>query len=196
MKMNLKTGLWIALWLILVVVTGMLAFGSADGHRAYGWHHGWGQMDAWHHGYQSEQAPGWYGMGPGMMGDNDSGFGCGTGSFHGMPGIAYGMMSWLQQNMTEEQAKKAAPLLDEIGKNTRQQIQQRLAAQAKLGSLYTADKRDWNAIRAVANELAELNSSQMKAAIEMQQKMDGMLTDKQREEMSRAWQGESCHRGR
>lgn len=184
--MNLKTGLWIALWLILVVVTGMLALGSGYGHRGYGWHHG----------YQSEQAPAWYGPGPGMMGDDDSGFGCGMGSFHGMPGMAYGMMSWLKQNMTEEQAKKATPLLDEVGKNTRLQIQQRQAALAKLGSLYAADKRDWKAIRAAANELAELNSSQMKAAIEMQQQMDSMLTDKQREEMSRAWQGESWHRRR
>jgi len=177
--MNRKTGLWIAVWLVLVVVTGMLAFGSGYGHRGYGWHHGWGQMDGWHHGYQSEQAPGWYGMGPEMM-----------GQVHGMPGIAYGMMLWLQQNMTREQAKKAAPLLEDIGKNAGKLMQQRQDALAKLSSLYTSDKRDWNAIRAAANELAELNSSQMKAAIEMQQKMDGLLTDKQREEMSRAWRGE------
>jgi Spy/CpxP family protein refolding chaperone len=190
MKMNRKTGFWIALWLILVVVTGVLAFGSGNGNREFGWHHGWNYMDGSNHGYQSEAAPGWYGMGPSIT--RGAGSGYGMGSFHGMtgydmPGIAYGMMSWMQQNMTPEQAKKAAPLLDDVGTNTRKLMQQRVDALAKLSSLYTSDKRDWNAIRAAANELAELNSQQTKAALEMQQKMDGLLSDKQRVEMSYVW---------
>ena len=195
--MNRKTGFWIAVWLVLVVASGMLVFGSGYGHRGYGSWHGWGQMDGWHHGYNSEGAPDWYGMEPSMMGDIDSGYGWGMmDQFHGMAGVGYGMMLWLQQNMTEEQVNKVGSLLEDVGKNTRKLMQQRLDAQTKLNRLFTSDKRDWNAIRAAVDELAELNSRQMKAAVEMQQKIDGLLTDKQREEMSQTLRGDSWHQGR
>ena len=132
-----------------------------------------------------------------MMGDIDSGYGWGMmDQFHGMAGVGYGMMSWLQQNMTEEQVNKVGSLLEDVGKNTRKLMQQRLDAQTKLNRLFTSDKRDWNAIRAAVDELAELNSRQMKAAVEMQQKIDGLLTDKQREEMSQTLRGDSWHQGR
>ena len=98
--MNRKRGFWLGLWVVLVVVTGVLAFGSGDGNRGYGPWGGWGHMGGWGDGYQSQSEPGWFGMGPGMMGDAESGYGWGRGRFHSgkgyaMPDGSYGSMPWL-----------------------------------------------------------------------------------------------------
>lgn len=192
--MNRKRGFWLGLWVVLVVVTGVLAFGSGDGNRGYGPWGGWGHMGGWGDGYQSQSEPGWFGMGPGMMGDAESGYGWGRGRFHSgkgyaMPDGSYGSMLWLPQNMTEEQAKKSRELLAEADRTSSKLLQQRQDAQARMSRLYSSEKRDWNAIRAAATELAELSSQQMKSALEMQQKIDGLLTDNQRQEMTRDMQG-------
>lgn len=198
--MKHKTGYWIALWVILVVVTGYLAFGHGYGGRGYGFGHGWGHMGGWSDRYSEDGAPGWHGYGWGMMGD--SGYGWEMGYPHGMMGHyglaggAHGMMSLLPQNMTTEQAKKIGPLQNEAEKNNLTLQQQRRELQSHLQSLYASDKRDWNAIRSSVKELTELQRKQMDASIDMQQKIDGLLTDNQRQEMMRPWRNDGWQRGR
>lgn len=58
-----------------------------------------------------------------------------------------------------------------------------------MNSLYSSEKRDWNAIRSAASTLTELQRQQIETGLEIQQKIDSMLTDSQRQEMKRAWRG-------
>ena len=59
--MNRKTVLWIALWLVLVAVTGYFAFSPAPFGMAYGPWHGWGRADGWGYG-PAYRDRGWHGM--------------------------------------------------------------------------------------------------------------------------------------
>jgi len=81
--MNRKNGFWIALWVILVVITGFFAFGYSAGGMGYGPWHGWGRMGAWGDAYRADGAQAWYGMGPGMMGGSGYGMQPGTGGGYG-----------------------------------------------------------------------------------------------------------------
>jgi Spy/CpxP family protein refolding chaperone len=195
--MNRKRGFWIALWVILVVVTGLLAFGY--GSMGYGPRHGWGRMGAWDDGYRADGAQGWYGMGPGMMGGAVPGQGWGMGRFHGMmgqygagmPGMGAGMMGFgtALPDLTPDQAQKIDQLQQEALARNRGLAQQLWAAQDTLNRLHMNEKRDWDAIRAASQKLFDLQRQQLDAAIDMQQKIDGVLTDSQRRDMARSWQG-------
>ena len=198
--MNRKIGFWIVLWASLVIVSGYLAFGHGPGGRDFGAWGGWGHMGGWDNGYGSEVAPGWYGHGPGMTGRGDSGYGWGAGRYGGMmggfeiPGGAYGMMPKWPQNLTAEQAKQASQIQSEAEERYRKLAQQILDAQSRMNSLYASEKRDWTAIRSAAKTVVELQRQQFESALEIQQKIDSMLTDSQRQEMARAlrgygWQG-------
>ncbi len=197
--MKQKTGLWIALWVVLVVVTGFLAFGHGYGGRGFGFGHGWGHMGEWGDRYSENESQGWHGYGPGRMG---GGYGWGSGYPHGMMGQfgwaggAYGMVPLLPKNMAEEQAKKIGPLQDEAEKAHLNIMQQRRKLMARMNDLYTGDKRDWNAIRESGKALLELQRKQMEAAIDMQQKIDGLLTENQRQEMVRTWRDDNYQGGR
>ena len=191
--MKQKPGLWIALWVILVVVTGFLAFGHGYGGRGYGPGYGWSHMGGWGDRYSEEDSRGWRGYGRGMTGDADAGYGWGMGSPHGMMGQygfaggEYGVMPFLPQNLTTDQAKKLVPLQSENEKSQLNLQQQRRELLFRLNSLYENDKRDWNAIRETGKALSDLQRKQMDAVIEMQQKIDGLLSDNQRQAMMRSW---------
>lgn len=193
--MNRKTGFWVAGWLVLVVLTGFLAFGRGWGPMAYGPAYGWGHMGGWDEDYRSDAAPGWYGMGPGMMGGRGTGraygmmgpygmSGMGAGMGPGMAGGAYAMLPWILTDLTPEQTQKIGALLN--APENRNVLQQRWEAQAGLARLYAAEKRDWNAIRAAAMAVSNLQRQQLEAALDMQQKVDALLTDSQRQAMARA----------
>lgn len=196
--MNRKRGFWIALWVILVVVTGWLAFGY--GSMGYGPRHGWGRMGAWDDDYRADGGQGWYGMGPGMMGGAVPGHAWGTGRFPGMmgqygvgiPGMGAGMMGFgmAPPDMTSEQVQKIGQLQQEALARNRSLAQQLWAAQDTLNRLYMSEKRDWDAIRVAAQKLFDLQRQQLDAAIDMQQKIDGLLTDSQRRDMARSWRGD------
>lgn len=200
--MKSKTGYWIALWVLLVVVVGYFAFGHGYGGRGYGPGFGWGHMGGWGDRYSADGDAAWHGYGRDMMGNAEPGFDRGMGYLQGMMGQyglaggAYGMMSFLPQNMTTEQAKKIAPLQSETEKNNLNIQQQRRELQSRLQSLYASDKRDWNAIRETGKALSDLQRKQMDAAIEMQQKIDGLLTDNQRQEVMRSWRNNGWQGGR
>ena len=207
--MNRKNGFWIALWVILVVVTGFFAFGYSPGGMGYGPWHGWGRMGGWGDGYRADGAQGWYGMGPGMMSGAGYGMQPGAGGGYGPwmmgryggsmpwmgagmgPGMAgsYTMMPWAPPDLTSEQVQKIGQLQAESEARNRGLMQQGWEAQARLNELYTADKRDWNAIRTASRALFDLQRQQMDAVIDMQQKIDDLLTDSQRQQMARVWRG-------
>jgi len=201
MGMNRKSGFWVALWAVLIVVTGFLAFGSGPGSKGYGTWHDWGRMGGWNEDSRVGGAFGGYGMGPGMMG------GMGAGRGMGMPygmmgqvglgthGMGYGMMGGVApvpeqlSGLTPEQAQKLSQLQQEAVARNSSRAQQLWAAQDKLNLLQMNEKRDWNAIRAASQKLFDLQRQQHDAAIDLQQKMDGLLTDSQRQEMARSWRG-------
>lgn len=187
--MNRRTGLWIAVWVVLVVVTGMLAFGH--GRPGYGPWHGWGRMGEWS-GYASRG----YGMGPGTMWGAGSGYGGYMGGPYGMAGPyggmmegAYAMMPWSLPDLTAAQAQKINQLQSETAARNRSLMQQGWGIQSRLTALYAADPRDWDAIRTATRSLLDLQRQQMDAAVDLQQKIDDVLTRSQRQEMARSWGG-------
>lgn len=91
--------------------------------------------------------------------------------------------------LTPEQAQKLSQLQQEAVARNSSRAQQRWVAQDKLNLLQMNEKRDWNAIRAASQKLFDLQRQQHDAAIDLQQKMDGLLTDSQRQEMARSWRG-------
>ncbi len=194
--MNWKRGFWIALWVILVVVTGWLALGY--GGMGYGPWHGWGRMGAWDDSYRADGGQGGYGMGPGMMGGTAPGHGWGMDRSRGMmgrygagmPGMGAGMgFGMTPPDLTSEQVQKIDQLQQEALARNRSLAQQLWAAQDTLNRLHMSEKRDWDAIRAASQKLFDLQRQQLDAAIDMQQKIDGLLTDSQRQDMARSWRG-------
>lgn len=189
--MNRKNGFWIALWVVLVVVTGYFAFFHASLGMGYGPWHGWG--DRWRYeggsypaypsrGWRAEG--GWGGRNDGMMGPYG---GTMPGMGFGMPG--YPMMPWSLPGLTPEQSGQIGKLQAEQIERSRAPMQQMWETQARLNELYAADPRDWNAIRNAAQKLFDLQRQQHESAIELQQKIDGLLTDAQRQEMARPQRG-------
>jgi Spy/CpxP family protein refolding chaperone len=184
--MNRKRGFWIVLWLILFVVTGFLAFGYGSGGKGYGPWHGWGRMGGWDDNPRAGGASGWHGARPGMIGRHG---GMMPGMGFGMGGGGYAMMPWGLPDLTPEQAEKIGTLQRDSAAANRNLVQQRWEAQAHLNRLYAAETRDWNAIRAASQTVFDLQRQQLDASIDMQQKIDALLTDRQRQEMTRAWRG-------
>lgn len=189
--MNRKNGFWIALWATLIVVTGFLAFGAGSGGMGYGPWQGWGRMGGWDNSHRSDGTFGGYTMGLGMTGGaaavQDWGMGMGAGMGFGMPGGGSAMMPWQLPNLTPEQEQKISQLWRDSAERTLSLMQQRWEAQARLSGLYATEKRDWSAIRTASRSALDLQRQQLDAAIDLQQKIDGLLTDSQRQDMARAW---------
>lgn len=187
--MNRKNGFWIALWATLIVVTGFLAFGAGSGGMGYGPWQGWGRMGGWDNSQRSDGTFGGYAMGLGMTGGAASGqdWGMGAGMGFGMPGGGSAMMPWQLPNLTPEQEQKISQLWRDSEERNLSLMQQRWEAQARLSGLYATEKRDWSAIRTASRSALDLQRQQLDAAIDLQQKIDGLLTDSQRQDMARAW---------
>jgi Spy/CpxP family protein refolding chaperone len=203
--MNRKSGVWIAVWAILVLVTGFLAFGSGFGLRGYGPWHSWGRMGGWDADIPAGSAYGGYGMGPGMMGSMSAGrswgmpygmmgrygagmVGMGPGMLNrSMMGSGYALAPVQPPDFTPEQAQKFDALQREAEERNSRQAQQLWAAQDKLNRLQMSDKPDWSAIRSASQTLMDLQRQQLEASIDFQQKVDSLLTDSQRQDMARSW---------
>lgn len=181
---------WIALWAVLVVVTGYLAFGTGPGWMGHGPWHDWGRMGGWNDDSRVQGAYGGYGMGPGMMGQMGAGMhGMGAGMGAGMMGGAYVPVPGQIPGLTSEQAQKLSQLQQAAQARNGSLAQQLWAAQDKLNLLLMNEKRDWSAIRAASQKVLDLQRQQHEAAIDLQQKVDGLLTDSQRQDMARSWRG-------
>ena len=146
-------------------------------------------------------------MGPGMMGG--IGAGRGMGLPYGMmrPGMqgmgigfemggGYAFMPGQLPGLSPKQSQKLSQLQQEAQTQNSNLAQQIWPAQNKLNLLLMDEKRDWNAIRAASQTLFDLQRQQHDAAIDLQQKVDGVLTDSQRQDMARSWQGLGCMRSR
>ncbi len=108
----------------------------------------------------------------------------------GMPGMGAGMgFGMAPPDLTSEQVQKIGQLQQEALARHRSLAQQLWAAQDTLNRLHMSEKRDWDAIRAASQKLFELQRQQLDAAIDLQQKIDGVLTDRQRRDMARSWRG-------
>lgn len=182
--MNRNKVIWIALWLVLVVITGYFAFFHSPWRMGYGpWHgrgSGWIDENAYpayrSPGYRSPgrgMAPGW---GGGWQGDDGGGAGSGygmMGPYGGMPG--YGPLPGTLPELTPEQAGQIGKLQAEHYEENRALMQQIRQTQARLNELYAADKRDWDAIRGTTRELHELQRRLLESTLDLQQKIDGYL---------------------
>lgn len=202
--MNRKSGFWVALWAALLVITGFLAFGPGPGTVGYGPWHDWGRMGGWNDDPRGDGASGGYGMGPGMMGGIGAGRGVGMpygmmGQMGpGMPGMGmgfdmvgggYAFMPGQLPGLSSEQSQQLSQLQQAAQTRNSSLAQQIWATHNKLNLLLMNEKRDWSAIRAASQTLFDLQRQQHDAAIDLQQKIDGVLTDSQRQEMARSWQG-------
>lgn len=188
--MNRKHAFWIALWVVLVVITGYFAFFRAPWGMGYGPWHGWGWAERWNNesaSYPAYRSWGWHGMAPGWVGgwgpDGEweerrnhgmmSPYGGMPGMGFGMPG--YGPMPGDLPGLTPEQSGQIAKLQAEHFEQNRALMQQIWQARAHINELYAADKRDWNAIRSTTKELHELQGRLQESAMNLQQKIDGLL---------------------
>ncbi len=196
---------WVGLWVLLTVVIGYFAFFHGPLSMGYGAWHGWGSGDRW--GYENTPYPAyrsrsWQGMQPGWMGGRAPGDGEYAERYYGMmgqfdgtgPGMAfgipgYGMMPRALPELIPEQSRQIEQLQAEQFERSRTLMQQLWRTQARLNELYAADKRDWDAIRGTTQKLFELQRQQHESAIELQKKIDGLLTDEQRRTMARTWYG-------
>jgi len=200
--MHRKTGIWIALWVVLVVITGYFAFFHRPFGTGYGPWHGWGMTDRW--GYEGGSYPayrsgGWHGMSPGWMGGWRPDGGGGQYGMMGpygraMPGMGLGMPGYPMMpgplpDLTAEQSEKIGKLQLELAERNRILMQQVWDTQARLNTLYASDRRDWDAIRNDTQKLFDLQRRQHESAIEFHQKLDGLLTDAQRQEIARLQRG-------
>jgi P pilus assembly/Cpx signaling pathway, periplasmic inhibitor/zinc-resistance associated protein len=197
--MNRKNAFWIALWVVLVVITGYFAFFHSPWRMGYGPWHGWGGGWSDENDYPAYRSPGWRGMAPGWgsgwQGDDGWGRSYGMmGPYGGMPGMGFGMpgygtMPGALPELTPAQSRQLAQLQAEQFERSRALIQQMWQAQARLNELYAADKRDWDAIRDATQKIFELQRQQHESALELQRKIDGVLTDAQRQALARSQRG-------
>lgn len=203
--MNRKHAFWIALWVVLVVITGYFAFFRSPWGMGYGPWHGWGWGDRWNNESASPayRSRGWHGMAPGWMGgwgpDGEwaerRNYGM-MSRYGGMPGMGFGMLGYgmgtlpgALPELTPEQSRQLEQLQAEQFERSRALMQQIWQTQAHLNELYAADKRDWDAIRGTTQKLFELQRQQHESTIELQQKIDGVLTDAQRQALARSQHG-------
>lgn len=204
--MDRKRAFWVALWVALIVVTGILAFGTGSGSMGYGPWHDWGRIGGWSDDSRVQGPYGGYGMGPGMMGGFGTGRGMGmpfgmTGQYGagmygvgpsmgtGMIGGGYPTVPGQIPGLTPEQEQKLSRQQEEAMERSSSLAQQLWAAQDKLNLLLMNEKRDWNAIRAASQHLFDIQRQQLDANLDLQQKTDSLLTDNQRQDMARSWRG-------
>lgn len=193
MTMNWKRLFWVALWAALVVVTGYLAFGSGSFSPGVGLWQGWGRMAGWNDDSRVDGAFGGYGMGPGMMGGAGRGWSMGQMPFgvmgNGISAGGYAPPSRQLPDLTPEQTEKFGQIQRDAEARNSRLMQQLWAAQDRLNLLRMSERRDWKAIRTASHALFDLQRQQLDAAIDLQQQVDGLLTDSQRQDMARSWRG-------
>lgn len=191
--MNRKNRIGVAVWLALVVITGYLAFGFSPGLMGYSpWHED--RPGPWD---EESNLFGGYEMGPGMKGGwnmpqgmrmerGDMGFGM-TGD--SPMGLAFGADAAQLSGLNAEQIQRIGQLQRESNARNSQLAQQAWAAQDTLNRLLMSENREWDAIRTASQAILESRRQQIDSNIDLQKKIDGVLTDSQRWERARNWRG-------
>ncbi len=150
---------------------GMMRGWDADPHQR------WGDWDGWHG--RGMMGPGMmYGpgpmMGPGMM--------YGPGSMMG-PGMMYGYGPGSALNLNESQQKKIDEIQEDLRKKHWDLMGKMNDEYAKLGKLYSAEKRDPDAIDKQLQQIFNLRRQMMMEAVRAQNRMEEQLTDEQKQQL-------------
>ncbi len=123
-----------------------------------------------------------YGMGPGMMGGYGPGYGMGPGMMGGY-GPGYGMHN--QLNLTPEQQNKLNAMHEEVAKKNWDLSAKTQEEAYKLRNLMGAEKPDRAAITSQYKKLQELQLQSFTARLDAQDKIDGVFTKEQKQQMRR-----------
>lgn len=128
---------------------------------------------------QGGYGPG-YGMGPGMMGGMMG---------PGMTGGGYGML--YQLNLSSDQWSKVNAIHEDVAKKQWELAGKMREEAYKLRNLMASEKRDRSAITGEYKKLQELRLQSFQARLETQEKIDGVLTKEQKEQLRRfaPWRG-------
>jgi Spy/CpxP family protein refolding chaperone len=116
-------------------------------------------------------------MGPGMMG---SGYGMG-------PGMGGGMGPMAMPDLSEAQTAQLKKIQTESMKKQRALMLQMWEAQANLGDLVNAEKRDPAAIGKAYDKLADIQRQALEARIDMENKAAAVFTKEQMVQMRRGY---------
>jgi len=131
-------------------------------------------------------------MGPGMTGGHGPGYGMGPGMMGGgmMGGMGYGML--YQLNLSPDQWNKVNVIHEELAKK-RWDLMGKLREEAfKLRNLMATEKRDRTAITNQYKKLQEMRLESFQARLDTREKLDGVLTKEQKEQLRRfaPWWGQ------
>lgn len=159
-----------------------------------------GMMGGYGPGSGGAYGPG-YGMGPGMMGGYGPGYGMGPGMMGGMmgPGMMGGGMTGgmgygtlYQLNLSPDQWNKVNAIHEELAKKQWDLAGKTREEAFKLRSLMAAEKRDRTAITNQYKKLQDARLQSFQARIDAQEKVDGVFTKEQKEQLRRfaPWWGQ------
>ena len=119
-------------------------------------------------------------MAPGMMGGYGPGYGMGPGM---MGGMGYGML--YQLNLSPDQWNKVNAIHEELAKK-QWDLMGKLREEAyKLRNLMATEKRDRTTITNQYKKLQEMRLQSFQARLDAQEKVDGVLTTEQKEQLRR-----------
>ena len=140
-----------------------------------------------------------YGGHPGMMDPYGGGGGPGMmGPYGDGPGMMGGYGGWVrhgwgrgnrfhaalsQLDLTADQQEKIAKIHEDTRQTNWDAMGKLLSERFKLRGLYLADKLDANAIVEQQKKIDELRRVMIKAHVEMENQIDGLLTQDQREQL-------------
>lgn len=133
-----------------------------------------------------------YGMGPGMMGGGGGGYGPGYGMGPGMMGggmgpgmMGGGMMGGLWRlDLNDTQRQQVLKVQDELRRKNWDLLGKQQDEQAKLRDAYFASgKRDRAAIVAAYKRIGELRVQRIENSLDAAEKIEGVLTQQQRDQL-------------
>lgn len=135
-------------------------------------------QEHWQTVHEGAGMMGGYGMGPGMMG----GYGMGPGMMGG-----YGMGPQGLPDLTADQRTKIGKIQDETRRKHWELMGQVMEEQARLRDLYSAPKRDSDAIASTHKKISELQRRMYESAADAHKRMESVLTKEQQEKSWRFW---------
>ena len=124
-------------------------------------------------------------MGPGMTGGHGPGYGMGPGMMGGgmMGGMGYGML--YQLNLSPDQWNKVNAIHEDLAKKQWDLMGKSREEAFKLRKLLATEKRDRTAITNQYKTLQEMRLESFQARLDTREKLDGVLTKEQKEQLRR-----------
>lgn len=173
-------------------VVGAAAFAQpiVQSAQAHGMMGGYGNASASGYGMGPGMMGGYgggYGMGPGMMGGYGGGYGMGPGMMGGYGGYhmgGSGLGPIYRLNLTDEQRKQVDGIQEGLRKKNWDLMGKMQDEASKLSGL-GADKRDRPAILAANKRMFELRQQMLENRLDAQDKIEGLLTPQQKEQLQK-----------